>query len=90
MNSPHVRSWAAGFARRFAPQPELPLADAVARAYSLALNRRPTEREQADALVFINGQKSHYDAAQSTDARQLALTDFAQVMLSLNEFIYVE
>ena len=90
MNSPHVRSWAAGFAQRFAPRAEPPLADAIARAYTLALNRRPTEREQADALSFISGQKSHYDAAQNPEALNQALTDFAQVLLSLNEFIYVE
>jgi len=90
MNNPHVRSWAAAFAQRFAPSPGQPLADVVARAYSLALNRSPTKRERADALEFIEQQMTRYRAEQKPEARELALTDFAQVVLSLNEFIYVD
>ena len=90
MNSPHVRSWAAAFARRFSPVSDQPLAEAVARAYSFALNRPPTNRERADAIAFIEQQNSRYHAEQKTDALELALTDFAQVVLSLNEFIYVD
>ena len=89
MNSPHVRSWAAVFDKRFAPNPEA-LAEAVARAYSLALNRLPTKRERADAVDFIEQQTARYRAEQKPDARELALTDFAQSVLSLNEFIYAE
>jgi hypothetical protein len=90
MNSPHARSWAAAFAKRFAPTPEGPLADAVARAYSLALNRPPTKSERADAVTFINEQSARYDAEQKPDAREQALIDFAQVVFGLNEFIYAE
>ena len=89
MNSPHVRSWAAVFDKRFAPNPEA-LAEAVARAYSLALNRLPTKRERADAVDYIEQQTARYRAEQKPDARELALTDFAQSVLSLNEFIYAE
>jgi hypothetical protein len=90
MNSPYVRSWAGAFARRFAPTPEAPLADAVARAYSLALNRSPTKRERADAVAFIEQQTARYGAEKKTDAREQALTDFAQVVFGLNEFVYAE
>ena len=54
------------------------------------MNRLPTKRERADALDFIEQQMTRYRAEQKPDARELALTDFAQVVLSLNEFIYVE
>ena len=90
MNSPHVRSWAGAFARRFAPLPDQPLAEAVARAYVIALNRPPTKRERSDGVAFIEEQMSRYRAEQKSDARELALHDFAQVVLSLNEFIYVD
>jgi mono/diheme cytochrome c family protein len=90
MNSPHVRSWAAAFAKRFAPTPEGPLVEKVNRAYSLALNRSPTRRERADAVAFIEQQRTRYRAEEKTDAREQALTDFAQVMFGLNEFIYAE
>ena len=92
MNSPHVRSWATAFAKRFAPSPDRsqPLAEIVSRAYRLALNRTPTETESADAIAFIEQQRTRYRAEQKPDAREMALTDFAQVVLSLNEFIYVD
>ena len=50
----------------------------------------PTRTERAEALAFIDEQTARYRAEQKPDARALALTDFAQVLLSLNEFIYVE
>jgi hypothetical protein len=90
MNSPHVRSWAGAFAKRIAPNSEAPLAGAVARAYSFALNRLPTKSERADAIAFIEQQTTRYVAEGRPDARDLALTDFAQVVFGLNEFIYVE
>jgi hypothetical protein len=62
----------------------------VARAYSLALNRAPTRAERTAGVAFIEEQTSRYRAEQKVDARERALTDFAQVMLSLNEFIYVD
>ncbi len=90
MNSPHARSWSAAFAKRFAPTPDGPLADAVARAYSFALNRSPTKRERADAVAFIDLQTTRYHSEQKPNAREQALTDFAQVVFGLNEFIYAE
>ena len=92
MNSPHVRSWATAFAHRFAssPDPSPPLAEIVSRAYRFALNRAPAESESADAIAFIEQQRTRYRAEQKPDAQEMALTDFAQVVLSLNEFIYVD
>ena len=90
MNSPQVREWAAAFARRFTPDSTQPLTESVSRAYSLALNRRPSEAERVDAETFIQQQLERYVSEKLPDARELALTDFAQVVLSLNEFVYVE
>lgn len=90
MNNPAVRTWASAFAERMAPDREQPLTNAVSQAYSLALNRPPTESERIEALQFIEQQIARHEAVQRPNARDLALTDFAQVILSLNEFIYVE
>ena len=90
MNSPQVRSWAEAFARRFAPGPGTSPSDAVRCAYSLALNRPPTRPEADDALAFIRQQTERYQAAQKTGPSAAAFADFAQVMLGLNETIYVE
>ena len=90
MNSPHVREWAARFAARCTPQPDTPPANAVAAAYSLALNRTPSADELADALAFIEEQTGRHRSGNSPDPRAAALTDLAHVILSLNEFIYVD
>ena len=90
MNSPQIRSWAEAFSKRFSPRHETPLPEAVQRAYAFALNRPPTESETLESLHFIEQQSARYQAEQKADARELALTDFAQVVLSLNEFIYVD
>jgi hypothetical protein len=90
MNNTHVRQWARGFARRIAPSPTVPLDDAVARGYEIALTRGPTKDELADSLSFVKGQLAGYEAAGKKEARELALADFCQVLMCLNEFIYVD
>ncbi|MFN0128311.1 MAG: DUF1549 and DUF1553 domain-containing protein [Verrucomicrobiales bacterium] len=90
MNSPQSRAWAGEFARRFAPDATTSSSQAVIGAYSIALNRLPSAAELADATAFIDAQTDRHRAARAPDPRSLALTDFAQIVLSLNEFIYVD
>ena len=88
MNSKHVRGYAEGFAGRLVA--EKTLADAVAQAYLIAVSRKPTAQETADNVAFIQSQIAAYDAQKKGNAKQLALADFCQVVMSLNEFVYVE
>ncbi len=90
MNSPQVRSWADAFARRFAGDADQPLSEAVTQGYRLALNRHPTAQEMSEALAFLNQQTARYQSAQKTNPQALARVDFAQILLNLTEFIYVE
>ncbi len=90
MNSPHVRSWASEFARRLDTGPAGPVEESLSRAYRVALNRGPSSAELAEGASFIASQTERHRAAGRTDARERALTDFAQVILSLNEFIYAD
>jgi hypothetical protein len=90
MNNAHVRRLAAQFARRLAPDAKQSLEQAVTRAYELALSRRPIPPETRDAIAFIRQQAESYRSEKPSDTRALALTDFCQVMMSLNEFVYVE
>ena len=74
----------------------------VRRAYELALNRQPSDFELAESVDFLLKQaqrhvrqeaqeaKTNYYALRDKDVDQAALTDFAQVVLSLNEFVYVD
>jgi hypothetical protein len=86
MNNPQVRSWARAFAKRIgeAKTPE----ETIHRVYRLALSRDATPDELADGLAFVRGQEASY--AGKADAHELALADFCQVVMCLNEFMYVD
>ncbi len=87
INNPQARAWAAGLATRIADAPEP--AAAVAAAYRIALQRTPNAAETADGTAFIAAQeRAHAD--HPADAHHQALIDFCQVVLCLNETIYVE
>jgi len=90
LNNEQVRSAAAAFARRVAPDVETTEEDAVRRAYRIALARLPEKDELANAVDFLKQQTQEYARAGRGDAVRLALTDFCQVLFSLNEFLYVE
>ncbi|MGE3405384.1 MAG: PSD1 and planctomycete cytochrome C domain-containing protein [Pirellulales bacterium] len=91
MNSPFVRQQAEKLLGRIRlPQdPPAPPATLVDRAYQIALSRLPTEAERTTMLSFIEGQQSLSGDANPQSA-ELALVDFCQLLLCLNEFIYVD
>jgi hypothetical protein len=90
LNNGNSRSYAKAFARRIAPQGVTDLATALRAAYVIAIARQPTDEELADGLAFVAAQSASYQAAEKPDAGELALADFCQVLLCLNEFVYVE
>jgi hypothetical protein len=90
LNSGQVRSCAESFAKRISPKEGLPLEDVVRSAYAHALGRQPKERELADAVAFLKEQAASYKASGKDNPQQLALTDFCQALLGLNEFIYID
>ena len=90
MNNPHVRVWSRNFAKRLLPLAEKSWGEAVRQAYQIALTRDPDETESAQAEAFLAAQAEEYRQAQKGEAKELALADFCQVLLSLNEFVYVE
>ena len=81
MNNPQVRDYAAALSRR-APD--------VRAAYRITLGRDPSEAEARDAEAFIADQAAAYQSAGRTDARALAMEDFCQSLMCLNEFVYVD
>jgi len=62
----------------------------VKTAYQFALSRDPTPREMADNLRFLKEQRAHHAAKPHGDPDLLALTDLCNVILNLNEFLYVQ
>ena len=87
MNNAQVRASARAWAKTLVSQPAT---DAVKRAYLTALARPPTDDETATAAEFLRTQTESYKTAGKADAPELALTDFCQSLVSLNEFVYVE
>ena len=62
----------------------------IARGYQLALGRDPTRAETATAAEFVDRGERDYTAAGQADARSLALADFCQALMGLNEFVYLD
>ncbi len=89
MNSPFVRQQAEKLALRIRPAKETPLAQAVDSAYRIAFARIPSEAERVQMLAFINAQNSIIAGDPETKTTQ-ALVEFCQVLLCLNEFVYID
>jgi hypothetical protein len=87
LNNPQVRQAARSMARRLAPDSTTPLESAVRRGYQVALARGPNRDELADGVAFIQKQMPTYP---ENVRREFALADFCQVLMCLNEFIYVD
>jgi hypothetical protein len=90
MNNPHVQAYAKAFAARLHADGAATPADQVRRAYLLALARPPEESELADGVAFLGQQGEAYGAAGKANPADLALDDFCQALMCLNEFVYVD
>ena len=88
MNSPFVGRRRPEAGRAIRPKTDAPLGQAIGQAYLIALARRPTESETERMESFIQRQAESY--GKTPQARDQALSDFCQVLLCLNEFIYVD
>ena len=62
----------------------------VGRAYAIALGRPATTAEAAAARKFLTAQAKSYQEDSRADAGLLSRSDFCQILMSLNEFIYVD
>jgi mono/diheme cytochrome c family protein len=95
LNNPNVRADARAFARRLLPALDRSTAEAVRSGYRIALCHDPQPDELADSTAFIEQQRKLHESDSSpsgrpSDARQSALLDFCQVLMCLNEFVYVD
>jgi hypothetical protein len=88
MNSPFVRQRAEKFAQRIRPKAAEAMGPAIEEAYRTALSRQPSAAERERMAAFIQGQVDSYGS--NAKAKDLALTDFCQILLCLNEFVYID
>jgi hypothetical protein len=88
MNAPFVRQRAEKLAVRLKPKSGEALSKTIEDAYLTALGRPPTGMESDRASQFLARQAEKYGT--NAKAADLALTDLCQVLLCLNEFVYVD
>ena len=86
MNSKFVMASANGFAKRLLDNAALTDAQRVERAYLTALARRPEPAEVDSALTYIRNLESKI---KSPDAHTTAWRSFCHVLVSTNEFLYL-
>ena len=90
LNNPRVREASKGLARQVAPTAETPVEAAVNQAYEITMSRPATADELQSAVRFVAEQSASHQQAGHGEPRQLALADFCQILLCLNEFVYVD
>jgi hypothetical protein len=90
MNNPNVRNYAKAFAKRIAGDRATPLEEVVRSGYLIALARSPASDELKEGVSFIQQQTESYQSAGKSKAHELAVADFCQILMCLNEFVYVE
>jgi hypothetical protein len=81
LNSAFVRTGAEKFAQRLKGKDA-----AIDEAYQIALSRRPTDTERTRMESFLAQQAASYGPT----GRDKAIVDMCQVLMCLNEFVYVD
>lgn len=90
LNNPNIRAYAQGLAKRALDESGGNVQAAVDRAYQYTLSRAPTSTELKDAHAFIADQQRGYDSEGQSPASVSPLADFCQVLMCLNEFLYID
>lgn len=85
LNSDFVIRQADALAGRVVKEP-----DPAAKALLLAFGRQPTERERELFTRFLERQTQEHAKTQPADARRRAVADLCHMLLSANEFAYVD
>jgi hypothetical protein len=90
MNNEFVLLQSQYFAVRVKQESGAEPAAQIERAYRIALDRPPAPKELAASLEFLETRRAHHAAKPSGEPALLALTDLCNVILNLNEFVYVQ
>lgn len=88
MNSEFIAEYAKSFAERLAKEPDVRAQ--ISRAMQLAFAVEPTTAQIDDAVGFINEQTEVFRGQGRADARNLAVANFCQALMTTNEFLYID
>jgi hypothetical protein len=87
LNDGFVVQQAKSWGTKMAAQAGTP-AERVARIYTTAFSREPSEAESAEALAFLAQQQARHAAAQAKDPEKMAWIDLCHLTFNLSEFIF--
>jgi hypothetical protein len=87
LNSPQGRDYAEALANQL---PTDSFEAAVKAGFRQTLARLPSAEEHPLSVAFLNQQTSVYQQQQVDHPRFAALVDFCQMLMSMNEFVYIE
>ena len=90
MNNEFVLQQAGFFAERVVKEAGKEKRAQVIRAYNIALNRAPSEKEVEWSLSFLKSQAEGHAQRKSEEPEKAALRDFCHAIINLNEFVYVD
>ena len=90
LNNSQVRASAAAFAKRIERVGKGSSEERIKEAFRIAFSRLPDKVEQSEAASFLASQSDSYRSAGKAEPDHLALEDFCQAMLGLNEFSYID
>jgi mono/diheme cytochrome c family protein len=90
LNSTQVQGYARAMGRGLLSKEGTTREQAINRGYLTALGRPADAEELAESTAFVARAAERYQAAGKGDAAELAMADFCQVLLGLNEFIYID
>ncbi len=90
LNNEFVLEQAGYFAERVAREAGPAPNDQIARAFEIALGRRPSAKEMRWSLEFIKSQREGYAQRKNEKPDEAALRDFCHALINLNEFLYAD
>src|SRR6185503_7360141 len=88
LNSDFIRARSRSFAQRLEKECGADNQQRLERTFLLALGRKPNPTERSAAEEFLQSQATHY--ADKADKAERIWTDFCQMVLAGNSFLYVE
>src|SRR5262249_12405537 len=89
MNNEFVLQQSGFFAERVVKEAGKEKRAQVIRAFNIALNRAPSEKEVEWSLSFLKSQAEGHAQRKGEEPEKAALRDFCHAIINLNEFVYV-
>ena len=88
LNSEFTRARSRAFAQRLTKEAGAEMKDRIDLAFALAYGRSPNPTERNSVEEFLKAQQTEYSGKPNADEN--VWTDFCQMLLASNSFLYLE